>query len=475
MFLRQISDPRLSQYAYLIGCQRTGEAIVVDPERDVERYQRIAAENDLKLTAVTETHIHADFVSGALALVESGGVHAYLSAEGGADWQSEWARGRKDVTLVHDGDHFYVGRIRFDVRHLPGHTPEHICFVVTDEGGGATEPMALLSGDFLFVGDAGRPDLLETAAGVAGTQEQGAQHLYASLRRLDDLPDYLQVLPAHGAGSACGKALGAVPSSTLGYERRFNPTLRLALQGGAGDFSASILTGQPEPPLYFAEMKRVNRVGPAVTAPPAQPPPAWNLDEAIAAAERGEIVIVDTRAPADFLEGHVAGSLYAPARGNFSDSAGSYLAPANHIVLVAEREAVACEAMLELFRIGFDHVVAWVPAAELRNASGARAKVERVRFTEVGSWLVRHPGSRVLDVRRASEFATGHLRGAANIAHTRLRARLRDVPDAPFVLVHCQSGARAVPAIAFLRRSGRQAALIEGSFNNAPRELVEGA
>ena len=472
MFLRQIFDPRLSQYAYVIGCQRSGEAIVIDPERDVQRYQRVAAENDLKIVAVAETHIHADFVSGARALVENDRAHGYLSAEGGGDWQSEWARGRKDVTLLRDGDHFNIGRIRFDVRHTPGHTPEHICFLVTDEGSGATEPIALLSGDFLFVGDAGRPDLLETAAGIGGSQQKGADELYASLRRLDDLSDFLQVLPAHGAGSACGKALGAVPSSTLGYERRFNPTLRLALQGGAGDFASSILTGQPEPPLYFAEMKRVNRAGPDVTVQ-VPTPRAWTVEKAIAAAQRGEVVLLDTRPRTTFLETHLRGSLYAPAAGNFSDAAGSYLAPGDQIVLIVEREEVVAAAALELFRIGFDHLAGWVLAADIATASGALETVRRVRFDELGSWLASHPDTSILDVRRASEFASSHLRGAKNIAHTRLRARLAEVPDAPFVLVHCQSGMRALPAIAFLRRAGREALLIDGSFANAPRELIE--
>ncbi len=314
MLLRQIFDPHLAQYAYLIGCQRTGEAIVIDPERDVERYRQIAEENDLQLVAVAETHIHADFVSGARALVETHGAHGYLSAGGGPDWQSEWARGLANVTLLHDGDQFRVGNIRFDVLHTPGHTPEHICFLVTDEGGGANEPMALLSGDFLFVGDAGRPDLLETAAGIVGTRDEGAQQLHKSLQRLAKIPEHLQVLPAHGAGSACGKALGSVPTSTIGYERRYNPTLRLALDGSLADFTASILAGQPEPPLYFAEMKRVNRAGPALIAGPTQPREC-SIEETAAGAERGKIVVVDTRSREAFVTRTPAGQSLRAGRG----------------------------------------------------------------------------------------------------------------------------------------------------------------
>ena len=262
MFLRQITDPSLAQNAYLIGCQRSGEAIVIDPERDLDRYFAVAAENNLRITAVAETHIHADYLSGARELVQRHGVTAYLSGEGGPDWQFEWAKGNPKARFLRDGDTFRVGNISFQAVHSPGHTPEHLSFLVTDHGGGADEPIALLSGDFLFVGDVGRPDLLESAAGQTGVMEPSARTLYESLRRTSALPEHLQILPAHGAGSACGKALGAVPVSVLGYERRFNGALRSALHEAADEFVKDILAGQPEPPLYFARMKRDNRLGP---------------------------------------------------------------------------------------------------------------------------------------------------------------------------------------------------------------------
>ena len=472
MFLRQVFDPNLAQYAYLIGCQRTGEAIVIDPERDVERYRRLAAENDLRISAVAETHIHADFVSGARVLVETHGARGYLSAEGGPDWQSEWARGLANVTLLHGGDAFHVGNIRFDVLHTPGHTPEHICFLVTDEGGGANEPVALLSGDFLFVGDAGRPDLLETAAGIVGTRDEGAQELFASLQRLAKLPEHLQVLPAHGAGSACGKALGSVPTSTIGYERRFNPTLRLALQGSAAEFTASILSGQPEPPLYFAEMKRVNRAGPALLAGPAQPR-EWMVDATAAAAARGDIVVIDTRSREEFVRGHLPGSLFAPAAGSFSDFAGSYLAPSDKIVLVVEHERQVGPLVTQLFRIGFDHVAGWIADARLPAAMAGVVELKKRKFAELEALLASQPGAVILDVRRASEFEHGHLRGARNISHTRLRARMADVPAAPLLIVHCQGGNRAASAAAFLSRGKRDVVLVDDSFTNAPSSLLE--
>lgn len=209
MFLKQIYDPHLAQYAYLAGCQKTGEALIIDAERDVERYLAIAKQNDLQITAAAETHIHADFLGGTRQLLEgTGGVQAFLSREGGEDWQYEWAKGHDQVTLIGDGDRFDVGNIQITALHLPGHTPEHLCFLIEDHGGGANEPMALVSGDFMFVGDVGRPDLLESAAGLIGSREPGARQLYESIQKFTELAEYIQVLPGHGAGSACGKALG---------------------------------------------------------------------------------------------------------------------------------------------------------------------------------------------------------------------------------------------------------------------------
>ncbi len=240
----------------------------------------------------------------------------------------------------------------------------------------------MLSGDFLFVGDAGRPDLLETAAGVVGTRDEGARQLHESLQRLATVPEHLQVLPAHGAGSACGKALGSVPTSTIGYERRFNPTLRLALNGSLADFTASILAGQPEPPLYFAEMKRVNRAGPALVAGSAQPR-EWTIEESAAAAARGEIAIVDTRRREDFVLGHLRGSLFAPAVGAFSDFAGSYLSPSDQIVLVVDHERLVGSLITQLFRIGFDHVVGWLAGANLGSKAAGISVLKHQKFVDI--------------------------------------------------------------------------------------------
>src|SRR6476659_3765655 len=257
MFFRRFYDDQLAQASYLLGCQATGEALVVDPNRHLEPYLRGAEAEGLRITHVTETHIHADFVSGSRELAARAGARLLLSAEGGPEWSYAFARDA-GATLLRDGDRFMVGNIRFDVLHTPGHTPEHLSFLVTDTP--ATDrPMGAITGDFIFVGDVGRPDLLEKAARVAGTMRASAHALFGSIQRFKQLPDYLQLWPGHGAGSACGKALGAVPSSTLGYERIANWAFTA---GSEAEFVKLVLEGQPAPPRYFAVMKRLNRDGP---------------------------------------------------------------------------------------------------------------------------------------------------------------------------------------------------------------------
>ncbi|MGH7658367.1 MAG: MBL fold metallo-hydrolase, partial [Gemmatimonadales bacterium] len=220
MILKRIYDDNLAQASYLIGCAATKEAIVVDPNRDVGRYLDLARRENVRVTHVTETHIHADFLSGSRELACEAGAKLFLSAEGGEDWQYGFAS-EAGATLLRDGDVIEVGNIRLQAVHTPGHTPEHLTFLVTDTAA-ATEPIGALTGDFLFVGDVGRPDLLERAARVEGTMEAAARTLFQSLQAFRSQPEFLQVWPAHGAGSACGKSMSAVPHSTVGYEVRFN-------------------------------------------------------------------------------------------------------------------------------------------------------------------------------------------------------------------------------------------------------------
>lgn len=474
MFLRQITDSSLAQNAYLIGCQRTGEAIIVDPERDVDRYLKIAADNDFKITAVADTHIHADYLSGARELVEHHGATAYLSAEGGPDWQFEWAKGNPKARFLHDGDTFQVGNIELKAVLSAGHTPEHMSFLVTDIGGGATEPMGLLSGDFIFVGDVGRPDLLESAAGQEGIMEPSARTLYKSLRLTSSLPEHLQILPAHGAGSACGKALGAVPTSVLGYERLHNTALKEALEGSEDDFVKDILSGQPEPPPYFARMKRDNKAGPKLLLDGKLPVPRkLEASEVSALVSAAKHTFLDLRkSRLEFTKQHLSGSLFAPmSRGKLPIVAGSYVDENAALILLVNDESEVGEAVRELIRIGIDHVEAWIPVSDALAIPGVTRSQESINTSELTEALSANPDAMVLDVRGAGEFAESHVDGAKNIAYTRLAVRLEEIPFNKRLYVHCGSGLRASFASAYLAGKDRKVIYVDGAFSEIPASL----
>jgi len=464
MFMRRIYDEKLAQAAYLIGCQKTGEAIVIDPQRDVDRYIDLAAENDLRITATAETHIHADFLSGSRELCERIGATAYLSGEGDEDWSYRWldkkiGGGTYDHRLLRHDDSFSIGNIEFRTIHTPGHTPEHIAFLVTDHGSGADEPIGLATGDFVFVGDLGRPDLLESAAGKAGAMEPSARQLFRSVHTLDAIPEYVQVWPGHGAGSACGKALGAVPTSTVGYERRFNPAIKAASsEQGFVDF---ILAGQPEPPMYFANMKRDNRDGPALLGELPKPP---RVDlQTLRGVDATAVAIADTRPWDEFRAGHVPGSLSFPLIRSFNTDAGSMIRDTQDIYLVIEEDRLE-EAVRDLVRIGLDRLRGWCPASELARAEPD--SLATIREVSVDEAVGRMESDRwgVLDVRRATEHAEGHIPGSTNIAHTRLMGRLDEVPNDTELLVHCRSGERSARATAFLQRAGYRVVNLRGGF-----------
>ncbi|MDD5198228.1 MAG: MBL fold metallo-hydrolase [Terrimicrobiaceae bacterium] len=462
MLLRQIFDPQLAQYAYLVGCQRTGEALLIDPERDIDRYQSLATENGLRITAVAETHIHADFVSGGREFAQDPDVRLYLSAEGGPDWLYQWPGQRPNTHFLEDGDHFMVGNIRIDAVHTPGHTPEHLSFLITDIGGGADRPIALATGDFVFVGDVGRPDLLESAAGVKGAMEPSARKLRESLRdRLLPFLDYLQILPAHGAGSACGKALGAVPTTTLGYERRFNAPLKLAMTDGEA-FVKDILSGQPESPLYFATMKRVNRDGIAVTGGAPTPP---HLEAAEFSRKAGDpaVRILDARGDREAFDlAHVTRAIHAPLHSPFfSTSAGSYLTENAPILLVLERPEDADLAARQLYRIGFDGIAGWITVEEAKAAGVLSERLDRMDFREFDPARALQQGE-IIDVRTTGEYQRGHLDGARSFPYTRLKTRLADLPKDRRLFIHCGTGKRASLAASFLRSEGFDAVHIDG-------------
>jgi hydroxyacylglutathione hydrolase len=447
----------------MIGCQRTGDAIIIDPMRDVERYLDVAAEEGLRLVAAAETHIHADFLSGARELAERADVDVYASDEGGPDWSYEWLRtGSQKHRLLKDGDTFNVGGIRFDVVHTPGHTPEHVCYLVTDTGGGATRPMGVLSGDFICVGDVGRPDLLESAAGVTGAMEPSARTLYRSIEKFRDMPADLQIWPGHGAGSACGRALGAVPMSTLGYELAVNPSILAAT--GEDAFVGYILDGQPEPPLYFARMKHQNKQGPAVLGELPAPRRVRDGKLAELAGATG-VAVCDTRTWDEYRHKHLPGSLCTPLNSAFNTTVGSYVPDGMPIYLIVEERRVR-EAVVDLVHVGLDNIVGYATPDMFTEHTGRGGQVATTGELAAAEFAERRPDDAfLLDVRTAGELkATGRIPGAHHIAHARLLAHLEDVPKNRPVYVYCETGSRSSYASGLLDRHGYKAWKIAGGF-----------
>lgn len=466
MLLLRFYDDGLAQASYLIGCQATGEALVVDPNRDVEQYIAAAEREGLRIAHVTETHIHADFVSGSRELVQRTGATLYLSDEGGPDWRYAYAAQAGAVLLRH-GARFRVGNVVIEALHTPGHTPEHVAFLVTDTRAAAA-PLGVLSGDFVFVGDVGRPDLLERAAHIRGTMETGARQLFRSLQRFKQYPDYLQIWPGHGAGSACGKALGAMPQSTVGYERLANWAFGIDDEEA---FVTAVLEGQPEPPRYFAAMKRINKEGPRLLGGGGLGRPRRLPAARVGALLASGALIVDTRAAADFAAAHIPGTINIPLNRAFTGWAG-WLVPYDRdfylLIDHARQEAVETAAR-DLAMIGLDRLAGYIDCddemLETWRASGG--SLESTPQLTVVQLHKRLPAGEVtvIDVRGRSEWEAGHLPGVANIPLGLLPDRLVELPERGTIVLQCETGTRSSIAASLLEAKGRRAvANLEGGF-----------
>ncbi|MEX0681191.1 MAG: MBL fold metallo-hydrolase [Balneolales bacterium] len=465
MYFKQIFEPRLAQYSYVIGCQKSGEAVVLDPMRDVQQYTDIANSEGLTITAAADTHIHADYISGLREFADRG-VKVYASDEGDADWKYEWLIGSNyNHRLLKDGDTFMVGNIEFKAIHTPGHTPEHLVYSVTDQGGRADQPMGIVTGDFVFVGDVGRPDLLESAAGMKNIMKPSAQTLYRSLDKFKRMPEHLQIWPGHGSGSACGKALGAVPVSTVGYELRFNQSLNQATS--EDNFVKFILDGQPEPPLYFARMKHINKTGPRLLGNLPEPE-RIKTSRLTALQNRKDVVVIDTRNRDAFMKGHLSGALFSPLDKQFNTTAGSYVADDQPIYLVISENLVE-EAVRDLINVGLDDIRGYIPVGEYESwldQNNAAETIKCLNFQDHGEKLIDNNSIHVLDVRNASEFTKGHISGAQNIPHTRLLEQQEKVPADKPVYVHCSAGGRSAVASALLQRLGYTVFYVDGEFDS---------
>jgi hydroxyacylglutathione hydrolase len=441
MILRRFYDDRLAQASYLVGCSATGEALIVDPNRDVKQYLNAAAAEKLRITHVTETHIHADFVSGLRELAATG-AKAFLSGMGGEEWSYEFA-GDIGATLLQDGAEFMVGNVRVKAIHTPGHTPEHMSFIITDTAG-ADQPMGVFTGDFIFVGDVGRPDLLEKAAGVTGTMENAARQLFGSVQRFRALPEWLQLWPGHGAGSACGKALGAVPSTTLGYEKLFNMSVAMTDER---EFIDSVLAGQPTPPKYFKHMKRINREGPPVLGG-ISAPPQEDESRLRTVLEAGGLV-VDTRLWSEYRTAFVPGTINIPLNKSFPTYAG-WLIPYDVPFHIIATRATVHDAARSLAMIGLDRIAGWF------DASGIDVDTASGRLSETTPAEVRSRGDTVaiIDVRWPDEYSANHIPGAPNIPMGSVAEQIADIPRDRPVVLHCQGGGRSAIATSILAAHG---------------------
>lgn len=441
MLLKYFYDHRLAQASYMVGCQASQQAIVIDPARDITPYLEAARDEELQITHITETHIHADFVSGARELAAATGARLYLSDMGDSNWKYAFAD--SNTVLLHDSDSFMVGNVRIEAIHTPGHTPEHLIFQVTDTRG-ADQPMGLFTGDCLFVGNIGRPDLLEEVAGFLGTKEIGARGQFRNIQHLKTLPDYLQIWPGHGAGSACGKGLGAIPTSTLGYEKLFNPAFQISDET---QFVEWLLTDQPEAPFYFAQMKRVNKTGPALLSTltiPARLSPD-RLDSLLSSA-----LVIDTRSTECFARQHAPGSINIPfSSQNFNTYAGWYVDFDAPTYLIAE-ESDLLHIVTMLRAIGVDNIPGYFTADVVQAYQGRVVHINPVH----AAGMVRSDRACLLDVRGMDEYQDSHIPGAVHIPMGYVPGRAVELPHDRPLIVQCGGGLRSQVVASLLQRQG---------------------
>ncbi|HZT52885.1 MAG TPA: MBL fold metallo-hydrolase [Gaiellaceae bacterium] len=416
MLFQQFLDEDLGCASYLVGDEHAGVAVVVDPPYRIEPLLEAAARHGVRLAAVLETHTHADHVSGHGRLALEHGLPIRVHAAAGASFPHE---------PLEDGTEIEVGDVLLRTLHTPGHRPEHCCFAVVDRSRG-DEPWLVLTGDSLFVGDTARPDL-------AVEPREGAEGLYQSLRRLAALGDGVEVFPGHVAGSLCGAAMSSKGSTTIGFERRFNPALR----GQLADFLAAALGPQPPRPPNMERIVELNR-GALVGA---QPP----LRRLVAAPE--DAVVLDVRPTADFAVGHHPGAIGVPVSGTTFATKAAFVLPERPVVLHAAGEAEAVRAAQRLHAVGLFETVGW-------QEGGGEERLEPVTLDELER-LLAAGGIELLDVREPEEHAEGHVPGSRNLPYRTVRAAAEaGLVDGRPVVTICESGARAAIAASVLQAAG---------------------
>lgn len=454
--IRQFEVPGLAQYSYVIASE--GEAMVIDAMRDFDRYTAYAARHSLQMRHIAETHIHADFAAGSVGLAEATGAGLALS---GYD-EGELYRYAMPHRGLRSGDAISVGRLRLEALHTPGHTPEHLSFVLFDPKVSEERPVAIFTGDFLFAGSLGRPDLLgeEAKAGLA-------HELYRSMhQRIAHLPDEVAVYPGHGAGSLCGSSISSNARTTLGHERMEQKLFHL----GEEEFVLQILGSVPPMPLYYPRMKRLNAAGASAYRPgqPIAVIPAGEL-ESMAAAGGVTVIdlrVIDLRSPAEFARSHVRGALNLGAGPNLSLWAGWLLDAERPLVLVgATGEAAELEeARRSLARVGLDRVAGML-AGGMAAWEAQGLPVERMPELKPAELVSRIGEAVILDVRGEEEWASGHIAEALRIPLGDLPRRMAEIPRDREVVTVCGSGYRASAAGSLIAAAGGRAASLQGGMD----------
>lgn len=461
----QVYDEGVSQYAYIIGCDKTREAVVIDPQRSIDLYLEIAERKNLKIVAVTETHIHADFLSGIREFLNRTKVKAYLSEHGKSEgWDYAWVSDKDNVTFVKDGGKINVGTVTLDVISTPGHTPDHIVFMVTE--GNAPLPLGVVTGDFVFAGDLGRPDLLERAAKQDGKMKEGAEALFKTVQKFKSQPDSLMIWPGHGAGSACGKSLGNIPYSTWGYEKKTSPALQYSEQQSFMDY---ITGAQKEPPLYFARMKHLNNKGAPLMAEQKAYRPLSALEMKTLAEEEKDLLVIDARDNRnEVMAGHIKGTFYAPF-GSLSTATGSMIQDVGRPIVLVIDDLRSNEARSRLVNIGYDNIVGYITPKSLSVYLEKYVKPERIATTSFAAINdeLQAGALQVVDVRSGTEYEAAHIDGAIFAPYTRLPEFLGELPKKEKLYVHCGSGLRASVAVTYLKAQGYDVVLVNDSFSNS--------
>jgi glyoxylase-like metal-dependent hydrolase (beta-lactamase superfamily II)/rhodanese-related sulfurtransferase len=458
MILDQLYLGCLAQASYLVGDPATGLAAAVDPRRDLDELLDLAAKRGLRIRHVLLTHFHADYVSGHLELARRTGATVHLGAKADAEYPFERAG---------DGDTITLGAVRLRILETPGHTPESISILVLD----GDRPHAVLTGDALFVGDVGRPDLM-ASSGV--TPQDLAGRLYDSLhRKLLALPDDVLVYPAHGAGSLCGKALAEETFSTIGRQRRFNPMLQPMSRD---EFVRRLTADQPEAPAYFAMDAALNRKGvPALDEALAglKPLPIDRVVELL----RDGAQVVDGREADAYQKAHLAGSTHLPLSAKYAIYAGMVLDPSRPIVVLAP-DGREREAAMRLARIGFDGVLGWVQGGIDGVPASLRRGAAHVTVAELATWMGRPDAPALLDVRMPGEHRDARIAGSALVPLHRLRERASEIPRGRWVAIYCRTGHRSSVAQSICEQLGiDQVANVDGgivAWKDERRPIVMG-